>query len=189
MDALTKGAGSAPIEMHAHDPLRYVGDQLAWLHVALASEKDILKEILGEHLWNLGIREVMSPVLRHMCSKVVATLQQPLRIITNFQVCDLLDFYQGLIENVVGTANEDGKEVQLPAMRGEGREEDDDLQELAATISIDALRELAGTKLWRSRKVCRSAKASCLVSRLLRKSVSIVEVTAELGKINRGETQ
>ena len=121
-----------------------------------------------------------------MCSKVVATLQQPLRIITNFQVCDLLDFYQGLIENVVGTANEDGKkEVQLPAMRGEGREEDDDLQELAATISIDALRELAGTKfLGAAEKYAEDLRRQAVsFPAELRPSVSIVEAAAELGKI------
>lgn len=33
--ALTKGGPGGvprPIEVHAHDPLRYVGDMLAWLH-------------------------------------------------------------------------------------------------------------------------------------------------------------
>ena len=29
-----------PIEIHAHDPLRYVGDMLAWIHQALASESE-----------------------------------------------------------------------------------------------------------------------------------------------------
>jgi hypothetical protein len=33
--ALTKGGPGGvprPIEVHAHDPLRYVGDMLAWIH-------------------------------------------------------------------------------------------------------------------------------------------------------------
>ncbi|GBG31894.1 Conserved oligomeric Golgi complex subunit 6 [Hondaea fermentalgiana] len=43
--ALTQGgAGGAarPIELHAHDPLRYVGDMLAWVHQAMAVEKRLV---------------------------------------------------------------------------------------------------------------------------------------------------
>lgn len=35
ISALTRGAPGGlprPIEVHAHDPLRYVGDMLGWLH-------------------------------------------------------------------------------------------------------------------------------------------------------------
>lgn len=35
ISALTRGGPGGlprPIEVHAHDPLRYVGDMLAWLH-------------------------------------------------------------------------------------------------------------------------------------------------------------
>lgn len=40
------GRGSAaakPIDMIAHDPLRYVGDMLAWVHSAAVSEREILE--------------------------------------------------------------------------------------------------------------------------------------------------
>ena len=39
------GAGSPPIEAHNNDPLRFVGDMLAWAHGTIASETD--------HLWSL----------------------------------------------------------------------------------------------------------------------------------------
>lgn len=42
--ALTRGGPGGmprPIEVHAHDPLRYVGDMLAWIHQALASEREL----------------------------------------------------------------------------------------------------------------------------------------------------
>uniref|UniRef100_A0A6N2M3I9 Conserved oligomeric Golgi complex subunit 6 n=1 Tax=Salix viminalis TaxID=40686 RepID=A0A6N2M3I9_SALVM len=42
ISALTRGGPGGmprPIEVHAHDPLRYVGDMLGWLHQALASER------------------------------------------------------------------------------------------------------------------------------------------------------
>ncbi|PWN29534.1 hypothetical protein BDZ90DRAFT_258449 [Jaminaea rosea] len=39
---------SRPIEMHAHDPLRYVGDMLAWVHQAVAGEREFLGQLFGE---------------------------------------------------------------------------------------------------------------------------------------------
>lgn len=48
--ALTRGGPGGtprPIEVHAHDPLRYVGDMLAWLHQALASERDLALQLFG----------------------------------------------------------------------------------------------------------------------------------------------
>lgn len=36
-----------PIELHAHDPLRYVGDMLAWIHQAVASERDFLTSVFS----------------------------------------------------------------------------------------------------------------------------------------------
>lgn len=48
-DALTGSeleitAGTAkPIELYAHDPLRYVGDMLAWLHSATVGEQEALE--------------------------------------------------------------------------------------------------------------------------------------------------
>lgn len=44
IDALTRGgAGNQkPMEHHAHDPQRYVGDMMAWLNQALPIEKENL---------------------------------------------------------------------------------------------------------------------------------------------------
>uniref|UniRef100_A0A0G4HA30 Conserved oligomeric Golgi complex subunit 6 n=1 Tax=Chromera velia CCMP2878 TaxID=1169474 RepID=A0A0G4HA30_9ALVE len=41
------GVGARPIEMHAYDPVRYVGDMLAWLHQRAATERDTLKILLA----------------------------------------------------------------------------------------------------------------------------------------------
>eukprot|EP01114_Cavostelium_apophysatum_P003972 TRINITY_DN14104_c0_g1_i1.p1 TRINITY_DN14104_c0_g1~~TRINITY_DN14104_c0_g1_i1.p1 ORF type:complete len:708 (+),score=123.47 TRINITY_DN14104_c0_g1_i1:88-2124(+) len=49
--ALTQGGPNGmprPIEIHAHDPLRYVGDMLAWIHQALASESELVHGLLEE---------------------------------------------------------------------------------------------------------------------------------------------
>ena len=61
IEALTRGTGSKsgrggkdantattrPIELHAHDPIRYVGDILAWVHQAMASEREFLESLFG----------------------------------------------------------------------------------------------------------------------------------------------
>lgn len=43
---LGPGGTPRPIELHSHDPLRYVGDMLAWIHQATASEKEHLQSLL-----------------------------------------------------------------------------------------------------------------------------------------------
>jgi hypothetical protein len=46
IDALTRGGPGGtprPIELQAHDPIRYIGDMLAWVHQAGASEREILE--------------------------------------------------------------------------------------------------------------------------------------------------
>lgn len=40
-------AAARPIELHAHDPIRYVGDILAWVHQAMASEREFLENLFG----------------------------------------------------------------------------------------------------------------------------------------------
>ena len=37
-----------PIESHASDPRRYVGDMLGWLHQAAAGEKELVAALLGD---------------------------------------------------------------------------------------------------------------------------------------------
>lgn len=36
-----------PIEMHAHDPRRYLGDMLAWVHQSLAGERELMTSLFG----------------------------------------------------------------------------------------------------------------------------------------------
>lgn len=48
LDALTRGGPNGlprPIEIHAHDPTRYVGDMLAWVHQMTASEHEFLEQL------------------------------------------------------------------------------------------------------------------------------------------------
>ncbi|CAH7673261.1 oligomeric Golgi complex subunit 6 [Phakopsora pachyrhizi] len=50
LDALTRGGPSGlprPIELNAHDPIRYVGDMLAWVHQVMASEHEFLESLFN----------------------------------------------------------------------------------------------------------------------------------------------
>jgi hypothetical protein len=37
-----------PLDLHAHDSLRYVGDMLAWIHQATASERELLLSLFDQ---------------------------------------------------------------------------------------------------------------------------------------------
>eukprot|EP00928_Gymnodinium_smaydae_P028283 TRINITY_DN21604_c0_g2_i1.p1 TRINITY_DN21604_c0_g2~~TRINITY_DN21604_c0_g2_i1.p1 ORF type:complete len:730 (-),score=195.98 TRINITY_DN21604_c0_g2_i1:185-2344(-) len=43
----TGGDGGRPIELHAREPERYVGDMLAWIHQNVASERDAIAALVG----------------------------------------------------------------------------------------------------------------------------------------------
>lgn len=48
-EALTRGGDRdavRPIELQAHDPLRYAGDMLAWVHQSAASELELLATLM-----------------------------------------------------------------------------------------------------------------------------------------------
>lgn len=56
-EALTKGGSGTkrvkPIEMQAHDPLRYIGDILAWTHQAAAYEREIIGSLLSMYEYEM----------------------------------------------------------------------------------------------------------------------------------------
>jgi hypothetical protein len=51
ISALTRGGPGGvprPMEVHAHDPRRYIGDMCAWLHQACAGERELVLALLGD---------------------------------------------------------------------------------------------------------------------------------------------
>ena len=51
INALTKGGPGGtpkPIELTSHDPVRYSGDMVAWLHQTIASERDFLLSLVAD---------------------------------------------------------------------------------------------------------------------------------------------
>ncbi|XP_078686583.1 conserved oligomeric Golgi complex subunit 6-like [Branchiostoma floridae x Branchiostoma belcheri] len=111
IDALTRGGASGtprPIEMHSHDPLRYVGDMLAWLHQATASEKEYLQAVL-KMVPEDCVEEPMTEVLGHITEGVCRPFKvrvehvlvaEPGPVIL-YKLANLLNFYHHTIGSIL----------------------------------------------------------------------------------------
>lgn len=89
--ALTRGGPSGfprPIELHAHDPMRYTGDMLAWVHQAIAAEREFLESLFSV----MNSRRMVGSVrnfeenseeedwIRELMDLAVGKLCQPLKV-------------------------------------------------------------------------------------------------------------
>ncbi|CAH2224999.1 conserved oligomeric Golgi complex subunit 6 [Pelobates cultripes] len=114
IDALTRGGPGGtprPIEMHSHDPLRYVGDMLAWLHQATASEKEHLEALL-KHVTIPGVEDTIQEVVGHITEGVCRPLKVRIEqviiaepgAVLLYKISNLLKFYHHTISAIVGTS-------------------------------------------------------------------------------------
>ncbi|OXB58951.1 hypothetical protein ASZ78_005772 [Callipepla squamata] len=114
IDALTRGGLGGtprPIEMHSHDPLRYVGDMLAWLHQATASEKEHLEAIL-KLVTIQGVEENIQEVVGHITEGVCRPLKVRIEqvivaepgAVLLYKISNLLKFYHQTISGIVGNS-------------------------------------------------------------------------------------
>ena len=73
-----------PIEMNAHDPRRYLGDMLAWLHQALASERELLISLFGQddpsHAGDQANDQSDVPSSSALLDRVVEGVCRPLKV-------------------------------------------------------------------------------------------------------------
>jgi len=155
------GAGGVarPIELHAHDPLRYVGDMLAWVHQAMAVEKRLvfalfpieekddlapvptmrdMEQAVGTDMGannrdeeqqsmkqqqqqqqqaNADPKQGMTPLQRNVATldtifegiagalagRVQQVLASEPSLLVMFKMSNLLEFYQGTLENVLAS--------------------------------------------------------------------------------------
>ncbi|KAI8350172.1 oligomeric Golgi complex subunit 6 [Blakeslea trispora] len=109
MNALTRGGpGGAPrpIELQAPDPLRYIGDMLAWVHQACASEKEMLDSLFQLPDQSIkGISVSVKDTIDDLLSYTMEGTVRPLRsrmeqvlvlqpgAITSYKVANLIQFY------------------------------------------------------------------------------------------------
>lgn len=111
IDALTRGGPGGmprPIELHSHDPLRYVGDMLAWLHQTIASEKEMIEGVLrkcSKENLEEEIQQALSHITEGLCRPLKVrveqvTVSEPGAVIL-FCLSSLLKFYHQTINQVV----------------------------------------------------------------------------------------
>ncbi|GAA5926667.1 Golgi transport complex subunit COG6 [Sporobolomyces koalae] len=133
LDALTRGGPNGlprPIELHAHDPLRYIGDMLAWIHQAMAGEREFLESLFGikdegrwvgsVHAFSLksvgnGTQASDQDRVKSLLDKDFEGCGRPLRIrvqqtvksqessITAYRISTLIHFYKVTMERTIGS--------------------------------------------------------------------------------------
>ena len=131
LDALTLGGPGGtprPIEMHGHDPQRYVGDMLAWLHQAIPLEWENLQALLRmcDHSCNIShirnvkkrleiyllflvigdqIDQTMNSITEGVCPPLRVRVEQILTTDVEatvlYAITNLLRFYQKVIREVL----------------------------------------------------------------------------------------
>ncbi|CAK7340516.1 unnamed protein product [Dovyalis caffra] len=131
ISALTRGGPGGmprPIEVHAHDPLRYVGDMLGWLHQALASERELVLVLLdpdavvdtgltinqfskslenGTGKTESDLTFVLDRIFEGVCRpfkvRVEQVLQSQPSLIIACKLSNTLEFYSYTISDLLGT--------------------------------------------------------------------------------------
>ncbi|KAL0105505.1 hypothetical protein PUN28_016876 [Cardiocondyla obscurior] len=112
IDALTLGEGfggtANPIEMHANDPKRYIGDMLAWLHQAIPVEKEnILILVKGCDKTDVSdqVKQALSNITEGLCHPLksriehVISTEAPATVL--YSVTTLIRFYRAITEQVI----------------------------------------------------------------------------------------
>ncbi|CAI9095001.1 OLC1v1030851C1 [Oldenlandia corymbosa var. corymbosa] len=131
ISALTRGGPGGlprPIEVHAHDPLRYVGDMLGWLHQALASERELVLALLdpdatpdtgttaprssnvsenGTSKSDTDLTFVLDRIFEGVCRpfkvRVEQVLQSQPNLIVSYKLSNTLEFYSYTISDLLGS--------------------------------------------------------------------------------------
>lgn len=113
--ALTKGGKGGvprPIEMHAHDPMRYTNDMLAWMHVALAGEKELMTRLfvggggvegVGEQVALTVLNVVFDALCRPFRIRFEQALESTLPVVVLYRLASLLEFYAGTMGKLLGS--------------------------------------------------------------------------------------
>ncbi|CAF0855529.1 unnamed protein product [Adineta steineri] len=112
IEALTRGGPGGmprPIELSSHDPLRYVGDMLAWTHQATASEKEygeiLLRKFKGWNELQKTIQTLLGFITEGLCRPLRVRLEQVLvsqhEPVTLYKLTNLLKFYETTIKQLL----------------------------------------------------------------------------------------
>jgi hypothetical protein len=124
LDALTRGGPNGlprPIEIHAHDPTRYVGDMLAWVHQATASEHELLDSLFGVRAHRMvgearrtarrsedeqRVAEILNKNLEGLGRPLKLRIEQTIKsqegIIMTYRIVNLVQFYLVTMRKTIG---------------------------------------------------------------------------------------
>ena len=148
IDALTRGTRSQkPIELHSHDPLRYVGDMVAWIHQTSASERENLSHLIKkcpEHLIAQHKTEIMNKIMEGVCRPLKMRVEQILVSepgpVILYKLSNLLQFYSQTIKSIIdcGMTKTDG-EVKSTQLEYDLLETLDELAELCKKMFFNSL--------------------------------------------------
>ncbi|XP_038050783.1 conserved oligomeric Golgi complex subunit 6-like isoform X2 [Patiria miniata] len=140
IEALTRGGPGGtprPIELHCHEPLRYVGDMFAWLHQTTASEKEHIQGFLRlatSQSRNSDIEDVLGHITEGVCRPLKVRVEQVIVAdpgpVLLYRLTNLLKFYTHTISQFLG------KEAMLLSCLEEQ-------QELCQKVFFNALTVLA----------------------------------------------
>jgi len=115
IQALTRGGPGGtpcPIELHSHDPLRYVGDMLAWVHQSLATEKELTTNLLKDVQEKQG-NAVSAPIVQDTLASITEGIGRPLQVrveqvltteqdsVSLFKLKNLIHFYLHVVKSIV----------------------------------------------------------------------------------------
>ncbi|CAG9532892.1 unnamed protein product, partial [Cercopithifilaria johnstoni] len=119
IDALTRGGAGGtpkPIELLSHDPLRYVGDMLAWIHQALATERELLQALLklcSPDVLKENCVGIQSQISEALCRPFKVRVEQALITETNcivlYRLSCLFTFY---LETMAPSLNSESMLIQ-----------------------------------------------------------------------------
>ena len=131
VDKSSNSQTSKPIDFHAHDPLRYIGDMLAWTHSATVSEREALENLAAsdgdEITRNIQVGTETQPwtvvdgeafdgkkaleqlagrnlegVLRVLRQRVEQLIHSQEEPILTYRIFNLLDFYSVTFSRLLG---------------------------------------------------------------------------------------
>ena len=110
-----------PIDLHAHDALRYIGDMLAWVHQTIAAEREFLEALLSidtgsrmpgavrapAHADDEWLGELMDAAVAGLCGPLRARVLQTVRAqesgLNAYKVSRLLHFYALTMARTLGS--------------------------------------------------------------------------------------
>ncbi|KAJ2823587.1 Golgi transport complex subunit 6 [Coemansia erecta] len=107
ISALVRGGKNGtprPIEAHAADPQRFVGDMLAWVHQASASERELLDTIFSRSAHAAQVPKMLAAALDGVARPLEIRVQQTVAEVTSpaavYRIDSLLEFYSALFVRV-----------------------------------------------------------------------------------------